>query len=120
MKKISVSLVSFTIISMLTAQTGKVMDNLSMPSKILKMDRNLLFISSDYETSERSYLFFTFYMVSGMTRLAGFSSGKFNTLLIKQSMRVRQFHDNNNARCQNRKVGYVNDIKGGWNMRIFH
>jgi enterochelin esterase-like enzyme len=38
------------------AQTGKVYDNLSMKSEILKMDRKYaLYLPPDYETSERSY-----------------------------------------------------------------
>jgi len=38
------------------AQTGKVYDNLSMHSDILKMDRNYsIYLPSDYETSERTY-----------------------------------------------------------------
>ena len=42
--------------SILSAQTGKVSDNLSMPSKILKMDRKYaIYLPPDYETSSRSY-----------------------------------------------------------------
>jgi enterochelin esterase-like enzyme len=42
--------------SMLFAQGGKVFDNLSVPSKILKMDRKFaLYLPPDYETSQRSY-----------------------------------------------------------------
>lgn len=38
------------------AQTGKVYDNLSLPSKILKMDRKYaVYLPPDYEKSERSY-----------------------------------------------------------------
>ena len=38
------------------AQSGKVHDNLSMTSKILKMERNYaIYLPPDYETSERSY-----------------------------------------------------------------
>ena len=38
------------------AQTGKVMDNLSMTSKILKMERKYaVYLPPDYQTSERSY-----------------------------------------------------------------
>lgn len=38
------------------AQTGKVYDNLSLPSKILKMERKYaVYLPPDYETSERSY-----------------------------------------------------------------
>lgn len=40
----------------LFGQTGKVMDQLSMPSKILKMDRKYaVYLPPDYETSQRSY-----------------------------------------------------------------
>jgi enterochelin esterase-like enzyme len=38
------------------AQTGKVFDDLSLPSKILKMDRKYsVYLPPDYETSNRSY-----------------------------------------------------------------
>ncbi|MEO8403584.1 MAG: alpha/beta hydrolase-fold protein [Chitinophagaceae bacterium] len=48
---IIISLPLFTI-----AQTGKVYDNLSLPSKILKMDRKYsVYLPPDYETSDRSY-----------------------------------------------------------------
>lgn len=40
----------------LQAQSGKVMDNLSMPSKILKGERKYaVYLPPDYETSQRSY-----------------------------------------------------------------
>ncbi|MEP7141795.1 MAG: alpha/beta hydrolase-fold protein [Ferruginibacter sp.] len=46
-----ISLPLFTI-----SQTGKVMDNLSMTSKILKMERKYaVYLPPDYESSERSY-----------------------------------------------------------------
>jgi len=42
--------------ALLFAQTGKVFDNLSMPSKILKGDRKFaIYLPPDYETSQRSY-----------------------------------------------------------------
>jgi len=42
--------------SLLQAQTGKVMDNLSVTSKLLKMDRKYaIYLPPDYETSQRSY-----------------------------------------------------------------
>ena len=42
--------------AILSAQTGKVFDNLSMQSKILKMDRKYaVYLPPDYETSKRSY-----------------------------------------------------------------
>jgi enterochelin esterase-like enzyme len=54
-KLLSVALV-IIIPAMLTAQTGKVMDDLSMSSKILKMERKYaIYLPPDYETSQRSY-----------------------------------------------------------------
>jgi enterochelin esterase-like enzyme len=47
-------ILTFPILSF--AQTGKVYDNLSMKSEILKMDRKYaIYLPPDYETSERSY-----------------------------------------------------------------
>ncbi len=40
----------------LSAQSGKVFDNLSLTSKILNMDRKYaIYLPPDYETSNRSY-----------------------------------------------------------------
>lgn len=56
MKKISFTFILLMFASFLTAQTGKVMDNLSVPSKLLKMDRKYaIYLPPDYETSQRSY-----------------------------------------------------------------
>lgn len=42
--------------SIFFAQTGKVYDNLSLPSKILNMERKYaIYLPPDYETSSRSY-----------------------------------------------------------------
>lgn len=46
----------FILPSLLLAQTGKVYDNLSMKSEILKMERKYaIYLPPDYATSERSY-----------------------------------------------------------------
>jgi enterochelin esterase-like enzyme len=56
MKKISFLLLCLSVSALLMAQNGKVFDNLSMPSKILKMDRKYaICLPPDYETSQRSY-----------------------------------------------------------------
>lgn len=56
MKKLLLFFVAFLFSVSLMAQTGKVMDNLSMPSKILKSDRKYaVYLPPDYETSQRSY-----------------------------------------------------------------
>jgi len=56
MKKI-LSLLIVTFISLaMVAQSGKISDNLSMESKILKGERNYaIYLPPDYETSDRSY-----------------------------------------------------------------
>jgi enterochelin esterase-like enzyme len=54
-KRISI-LLGLLFPALLFAQTGKVFDNLSMKSEILKMDRKYaIYLPPDYETSERSY-----------------------------------------------------------------
>ena len=56
MKKTLFFLLVISISTVLTAQTGKVFDNLSMQSKILNMERKYaLYLPPDYETSQRSY-----------------------------------------------------------------
>ncbi len=57
MKKISSILtVIFVATNLLSAQSGKVFDNLKMESKILKGERKYaIYLPPDYETSERSY-----------------------------------------------------------------
>jgi enterochelin esterase-like enzyme len=57
MKKTSILLLLFFLVASTTfAQSGKVFDNLSVKSTILKMDRKFaIYLPPDYETSSRSY-----------------------------------------------------------------
>ncbi len=56
MKKLTLFLIAFSISWVSLAQTGKVKDNLTLPSKLLKGDRKYaIYLPPDYETSERSY-----------------------------------------------------------------
>jgi enterochelin esterase-like enzyme len=56
MKQLKTTLLLSLICTAMLAQSGKVFDNLSMPSKILKMDRKYaLYLPPDYEASQRSY-----------------------------------------------------------------
>ena len=56
MKKTLSIFICFIITSVLIGQTGKVSDDLSMQSKILKMDRKYaIYLPPDYQTSTRSY-----------------------------------------------------------------
>jgi enterochelin esterase-like enzyme len=56
MKNSVLFFVAFLFSVSLIAQSGKVIDNLTMPSKILKGDRKYaVYLPPDYETSQRSY-----------------------------------------------------------------
>ncbi|HEY5533314.1 MAG TPA: alpha/beta hydrolase-fold protein, partial [Ignavibacteria bacterium] len=56
MKKLLTTLLLTVSALSLFGQTGKVMDDLTVPSKILKMDRKYaVYLPPDYETSQRSY-----------------------------------------------------------------
>lgn len=56
MKKPMLFFIAFLVSAALTAQTGKVLDNLSLPSKILKGDRKYaVYLPPGYENSQRSY-----------------------------------------------------------------
>ena len=56
MKRLLISLVWLTASLTLAAQTGKVFDNLSFASNILKSERKFaIYLPPDYETSQRSY-----------------------------------------------------------------
>lgn len=54
--KTRLTLLFIFVIFGLSAQTGKVYDNLTVKSEILKMDRKFaIYLPPDYESSERSY-----------------------------------------------------------------
>jgi enterochelin esterase-like enzyme len=121
MKKLLLPLMALTISAIMPAQTGKVMDNLSMSSKILKMDRKFaVYLPPDYETSQRSYP--VLYLLHGygddqtgwvqfgeVQHIAdkAINEGKATPLVIVMP-------DANTG-----KVGYVNEIKGDWRYEDF-
>lgn len=103
------------------AQTGKVFDNLSLPSKILKGDRKFaIYLPPDYETSQRTYP--VLYLLHG----AGDDQTgwvQFGEVLSKADESVRKgkatpmiivMPDANTGRR-----GYYNNIKGDWNYEDF-
>ena len=56
MKKLALLSSLIMLVPVLSAQQGKVYDNLSMESNILGMERKYaIYLPPDYETSERSY-----------------------------------------------------------------
>jgi len=112
-------LISFSIVML--AQTGKVSDNLTMTSKILKMERKYaLYLPPDYETSQRSYP--VLYLLHGygddqtgwvqfgeVQHIAdeAINSGKATPMIIVMP-------DANTG-----TIGYVNDAAGNWKYEDF-
>ena len=105
----------------LSAQTGKVFDNLSMPSKILKMDRKYaIYLPPDYETSQRSYPVLYLLHGAGDDQTGWVQFGEVLTIAdaaIKSgdaTAMVIVMPDANTGRR-----GYVNDVKGEWRYEDF-
>jgi enterochelin esterase-like enzyme len=121
MKKSLLFLFLLYLSSSLFAQMGRVFDNLSMPSKILKMDRKYaLYLPPDYETSQRSYP--VLYLLHGYTDNqtgwvqfgeimhiadAAIKSGKATSMIIVM------------PDADTGIPGYVNDAKGEWRYEDF-
>lgn len=121
MKKAFLILLSMTLTLSAVSQNGKVMDNLSMTSKILKMERKYaIYLPPDYETSQRSYP--VLYLLHGagddqtgwvqfgeILNIAGkaIDEGKATPMIVVMP-------DANTG-----KRGYVNGIKGDWRYEDF-
>ena len=107
--------------SLLFAQSGKVFDNLSLPSKILKGDRKYaIYLPPDYETSQRTYP--VLYLLHGagddqtgwvqfgeVQQIAekAFSEGKATPMIIVMP-------DANKG-----QRGYANDVRNEWRYEDF-
>src|SRR5665213_85437 len=101
----------------LLAQTGKVYDNLSLPSKILKSERKFaLYLPPDYETSDRSYPVLYLLHGSGDDQTGWVQFGEVLNITDKAIKEGRAtpmiivMPDANTGRR-----GYFNDVKGEWN-----
>ena len=103
------------------AQTGKVYDNLSMPSKILKMDRKYaIYLPPDYATSDRSYPVLYLLHGAGDDQTGWVQFGEVLNITdeaIKTNLATAMIivmPDGNTG-----KRGYVNDVKGEWRYEDF-
>ena len=116
MKKVLSLLSLFAISSFLIAQTGKVSDNLSMTSNILKMDRKYaIYLPPDYETSQRSYPVLYLLHGAGDDQTGWVQFGEVLTIAdeaIKSSLATAMIIVMPDANTGQR--GYNNDIKGEW------
>ncbi len=104
-----------------SAQTGKVMDNLSMKSKILNMERKFaVYLPPDYETSQRSYPVLYLLHGAGDDQTGWVQFGEVLRITdnaIKDGSATPMviiMPDGNTGRR-----GYVNDIKGEWRYEDF-
>ncbi|MBC7565811.1 MAG: esterase family protein [Pedobacter sp.] len=116
-----IALLSLFSISVLRAQTGKVYDNLSLPSKILKSDRKFaVYLPPDYETSGRSYPVLYLLHGSGDDQTGWVQFGEVLNITDKAiangtaTPMIIVMPDANTGRR-----GYFNDIKGDWNYEDF-
>ncbi len=121
MRKTILLLFTLSVSSSIFAQTGKVSDNLSMHSDILKMERKYaLYLPPDYDSSERSYP--VLYLLHGygddqtgwiqfgeVLHIAdeAINSGKATSMIIVMP----------DANAGTR--GYANDAKGNWRYEDF-
>ena len=104
------------ISSILMAQTGKVSDNLSMQSKLLKMDRKYaVYLPPDYETSQRSYPVLYLLHGAGDDQTGWVQFGETLNIAdeaIKSGIATAMIIIMPDANTGKR--GYVNDVKGEW------
>ena len=107
--------------SLLFAQGGKVSDNLSVPSKILKMDRKYaIYLPPDYETSQRSYPVLYLLHGSGDDQSGWVQFGEVKLIADKAiaegkcTAMIIVMPDGNTG-----QRGYFNSPKGDWNYEDF-
>lgn len=121
MKKILSLLLIITVTSVLMAQTGKVKDDLVVPSKILKMDRKYaIYLPPDYEISQRSYPVLYLLHGAGDDQTGWVQFGEVLTITdeaIKSGMATAMIIVMPDANTGKR--GYVNDVKGDWRYEDF-
>src|ERR1700754_3748520 len=106
---------------LLLAQSGKVYDNLSLPSKILKSDRKFaIYLPPDYETSGRSYPVLYLLHGAGDDQTGWVQFGEVLNITDKAinagtaTPMIIVMPDANTGRR-----GYFNDVKGDWNYEDF-
>jgi enterochelin esterase-like enzyme len=121
MRKISFIFIFLMFASSLMAQTGKVMDNLPMTSKILKMERKYaIYLPPDYETSQRSYPVLYLLHGAGDDQTGWVQFGEILNIADKAinagtaTPMIVVMPDANTG-----KRGYVNDVKGEWRFEDF-
>jgi len=115
----SVLLICFTSLSI--AQPGKVFDNQSIPSKILKSDRKYaIYLPPGYETSQRSYPVLYLLHGAGDDHTGWVQFGEVQRITDKAiedgtaTAMIIVMPD-----AQTGQMGYFNSIAGNWNYEDF-
>jgi enterochelin esterase-like enzyme len=122
MKRLICVFVSLLLLLSVFAQPGgKVSDNLSMPSKILKMDRKYaIYLPADYETSDRSYPVLYLLHGAGDDQSGWVQFGEVKLIVDKAiaegkcTAMIIVMPDGNTG-----QRGYFNSPKGDWNYEDF-
>jgi len=121
MKRLSSTFLLLIFAMMTMAQSGKVSDNLSMTSKILKSERKFaIYLPPGYETSDRSYPILYLLHGSGDDQTGWVQFGEVLQIADQSvidglaTQMIIVMPDGNTG-----KKGYFNDIKGNWNYEDF-
>ncbi|MDX2304318.1 MAG: alpha/beta hydrolase-fold protein [Microscillaceae bacterium] len=103
------------------AQSGKVYDNLSLPSKILNSERKFaVYLPPDYETSQRSYPVLYLLHGGGDDHTGWVQFGEVQTITdkaIREGLATPMIIVMPDANTQKR--GYFNDVKNEWRYEDF-
>jgi enterochelin esterase-like enzyme len=121
MKKPTLILILFFLSFTMFAQMGKVYDNVSMTSKILKSDRKFaIYLPPDYEASQRFYPVLYLLHGAGDDQTGWVQFGEVQRIADKAILEGKAtpmiivMPDANTG-----KRGYFNDIKGDWKYEDF-
>ncbi|MCU0368098.1 MAG: alpha/beta hydrolase-fold protein [Cyclobacteriaceae bacterium] len=121
MKKSAMFLMLLLFSAAVLAQSGKVRDNLSMPSKILNSDRKYaVYLPPDYETSQRSYPVLYLLHGAGDDQTGWVQFGEVLHIAdkaIKEGTATPMIIIMPDAKTG--QMGYFNSIKGDWRYEDF-
>jgi enterochelin esterase-like enzyme len=122
MKKLLIAAIALILSPMLVlAQTGKVFDNLSLSSKILKSERKFaIYLPPDYETSNRTYPVLYLLHGAGDDQTGWVQFGEVLNITdkaIKDGIATPMIIVMPDANTGQR--GYFNSMKGDWNYEDF-
>ena len=121
MKNFLVSCIALHLSLFVSAQSGKVFDNLSMKSKVLNMERKYaVYLPPDYETSQRSYPVLYLLHGGGDDQTGWVQFGEVLTIAdkaIREGTATAMIIVMPDANTGQR--GYFNDIRGQWKYEDF-